>query len=75
MERKTARTVRDEIAFILVDYMDNRTTALFLFLIQAFFLLELNSSVVFWTITVCLLHMLMCTGSLMVWVSMAEELL
>lgn len=31
MERKTARTVRDEIAFILVDYMDNRTTALFIF--------------------------------------------
>lgn len=61
MERKTARTVRDEIAFILVDYMDNRTTSLFLFLIQAFFLLELNLSVVFWTITVCLLHMLMFT--------------
>lgn len=31
MERKAAGTVRDEIAFILVDYMDNRTTSLFLF--------------------------------------------
>lgn len=31
MERKAAGTVRDEIAFILVDYMNNRTTSLFLF--------------------------------------------